>query len=245
MVSLAWQWRTHNRSQSSPTWKKIRPPQQTVVIPASQEHTASVIFVHGLGQTTFTWRAMILEGLVPNLPHVEWVLPQATEKRVTYYRDVRRPSWFNIATLPPGDDEFDERAIAESIAVIESLILAQIHRGIDARRIILVGFSQGAALSLMVALSTLHDLGGVASLSGWIPQRARDHPLTSPHVPILWCHGTADVEIPTSHAEDAVTYLRTHVRDKVQYNTYPDLGHTINDDEVNDLLAWLVERTAG
>jgi predicted esterase len=31
----------------------------------------------------------------------------------------------------------------------------------------------------------------------------------------------------------------------VQYNTYPGLGHTINDDEVNDLLAWLVERTAG
>jgi lysophospholipase-2 len=58
--------------------------------------------------------------------------------------------------------------------VIESLILAQIHRGIDARRILLVGFSQGAALSLMVAISTLHDLGGVASLSGWIPPRARD-----------------------------------------------------------------------
>lgn len=71
------------------------------------------------------------------------------------------------------------------------------------------------------------------------------HPLTSPHVPILWCHGTADTEIPVTHAQDAVAYLRTHVRDKVQYNTYPGLGHTINDDEVNDLLAWLVERTAG
>ncbi|KAJ7275513.1 Phospholipase/carboxylesterase [Mycena haematopus] len=227
--------------------EKNPPPQQAVVIPASQGHTASVIFVHGLGQTTFTWRAMILEGLVPNLPHVEWVLPQASDKRVTYYRDVRRPSWFNIATLPPSDEEFDEPGIAESIAVIESLILAQIHRGIDARRVLLVGFSQGAALSLMIALSTLHDLGGVASLSGWIPPRARDVApprLSSPHVPILWCHGTADTEIPLASAEDAVAYLRTHVRGTVQYNTYPGLGHTINDDEVNDLLAWLVERTA-
>jgi predicted esterase len=165
--------------------------------------------LQGLGQTTFTWRAMILEGLVPYLPHVEWTLPQAyvklscgigcngaesttrSDKPVTYSRDMRRPSWFNIATLPPGDAEFDEPAIAESIGVIESLILAQIHRGVDSRRIILVGFSQGffflnqrcnntnlyllgAALSVMVALSTLHDLGGVASLSGWIPSRARD-----------------------------------------------------------------------
>ncbi|KAJ6569678.1 phospholipase carboxylesterase [Mycena capillaripes] len=224
---------------------KIQPSQQTVVIPASQEHTASVIFVHGLGQNTFTWRAMILEGLVPNLPHVEWILPQACEKRVTYYRNVRRPSWFDIAKLPPCDDEYDEPGITESISIIESLILAQIHRGVDARRIILVGFSQGAALSLMVALSTLHDLGGVASLSGWIPPRARDQTITSPNVPILWCHGTADPQIPISMAEDAVSYLRKHVRDKVEYNTYPGLQHTINDDEVNDLLAWLVHRTAG
>ncbi|KAJ7456511.1 phospholipase carboxylesterase [Mycena latifolia] len=203
---------------------------EVVVIPASQDHTASVIFVHGLGQTTFTWRAMIVEGLVPHLPHVEWVLPQASSKLVTYYRGMTRPSWFDIAALPPGDTE--------------NLILSQIHRGVDSRRIILVGFSQGAALSLMVALSTLHDLGGVASLSGWIPFRARDQMIASPNVPILWCHGMADTEIPIAVAADAVSYLRTHLRDKVQYKTYPDLGHTINDEEVNDLLAWLVERTA-
>jgi lysophospholipase-2 len=195
----------------------------------------------------------------------EQVCNNRSDKRVTYYRNVRRPSWFNIATLPPGNDEYDEPAIAESIGVIESLILAQIHRGVDARRIILVGFSQGAALSLMVALSTLHDLGGVVSLSGWIPPRARDvrpllllllsflylklnrsqHTIASPNVPILWCHGTADTEIPIAIGEDAVSYLRKHVRDKVQFNTYPGLEHTINDDEVNDLRAWLVERIAG
>ncbi|KAJ7124810.1 phospholipase carboxylesterase [Mycena crocata] len=217
--------------------------QQTVVIPAGQEHTASVIFVHGLGQTTFTWRAMILEGLVPNLPHVEWILPQASEKFVVYSRR-RRPSWFNIANLPPGDDEFDEPAISESMGIIENLILSQIHRGIDARRIFLVGFSQGAALNLMVALSTLHDLGGVVSLSGWIPPRARDQPIASPKVPILWCHGTADVQIPIGVAENAVSFLRKNVFEKVEYKTYASLEHTINEEEVDDLLAWLLERTA-
>ncbi|KAJ7693548.1 Phospholipase/carboxylesterase [Mycena rosella] len=222
----------------------IPSPQEIVVIPATQNHTASVIFVHGLGQTTFTWRAMILEGLVPKLPHVEWVLPQACSKPVTYSRGMHRPSWFDVAALPPGDAEYDEPAITESIAAIENLILSQIHRGVDSRRIILVGFSQGAALSLMVALSTLHDLGGVASLSGWIPPRARDQMIASPNVPILWCHGTADVEIPIAVGENAVSYLRKHLRDKIQYKTYPGLGHTINDEEVNDLVAWLAERTA-
>ncbi|KAJ7480168.1 phospholipase carboxylesterase [Mycena galericulata] len=220
--------------------------QVPTIIPANAQHTASVIFVHGMGQTTPTWRAMILEGLVPRLPHVEWILPQASDKPVTYSLGRRRPSWFDIATLPPGNTEFDEPAIAESVALIESHILDQIHRGVDPRRIILVGFSQGAALSLMVALSTLHDLGGVASLSGWIPLRARDQTIASPNVPILWCHGTADEEIPLAFAESAVSFLRKHVNSTptLQYRTYPGLGHTINDEEVDDLLAWLVERTS-
>ncbi|KAJ7630494.1 phospholipase carboxylesterase [Roridomyces roridus] len=220
--------------------------QQPVVIGATAPHTATVIFVHGLGQTTFTWRAMIVEGLVPKLPHVEWILPQASDKPVNYSQGQRRPSWFQISTLPPEPDEFDEQTIAESIGLIEGLILAQIHRGIDVRRIFLVGFSQGAALSLMVALSTLHDLGGVVSLSGWIPPRARDQTIASPNVPILWCHGTADQEIPLEMGEEAVTFLCKHVNStpSMSFKTYPGMVHTINDEEVEDVLAWLVERTA-
>jgi len=84
------------------------------------------------------------------------------------------PSWFDIATLPPGPDEFDEDGILESVATIENLVQVLVHSGTDSRRIVLVGFSQGAALSLMVSLKTRHTLGGVVSLSGWIPRRARE-----------------------------------------------------------------------
>lgn len=80
-----------------------------------------------------------------------------------------RASWFDIARLPPGPNECDERGLSESVALIEGLILSQVHAGIDSRRIVLAGFNQGAALSMMVALTTLYFLGGVISLSGWIP----------------------------------------------------------------------------
>lgn len=85
----------------------------------------------------------------------------------------RRSSWFDIAQLPPGPNEFDEHGLSESVGLIENLILSQVHAGIDSQRIVLVGFSQGAALSMMVALTTLYFLGGVVSLSGWIPPPAR------------------------------------------------------------------------
>ncbi|KNZ78138.1 Acyl-protein thioesterase 1, partial [Termitomyces sp. J132] len=84
-----------------------------------------------------------------------------------------RPSWFDVTRTPPGPNEFDERGVVESIGVIENIILSQVYIGIDSRRIILAGFGQGAALGMMVALSTLHHLGGVVSLSGWIPPPAR------------------------------------------------------------------------
>jgi predicted esterase len=64
--------------------------------------------------------------------------------------------------------------MAFSISHVEGWIQAEVHRGADPRRIILMGFSQGAALGLLVALTTLHELGGVVSLAGWIPHKGRE-----------------------------------------------------------------------
>lgn len=85
-----------------------------------------------------------------------------------------RTGWFNLRELPPCRNDFDENGIVASMSTIESIIQAKIHQGADSRNIVLMGFSQGASLALMVALTTLHDLGGVASLSGWIPHLIRE-----------------------------------------------------------------------
>jgi len=218
-------------------------PQATVVIPPRHAHTATVIFIHGLGHTNLTWRMVVAEALAPRIPNVKWILPQAHKRPVSLNQGQRRPSWFDVARLPPGSDEFDEHGLSESIVLIENLILSQVHSGINSRRIVLAGFSQGAALSMMVSLTTLHYLGGVVSLSGWIPPPVRHQMLhAAPNLPILWCHGTADEEIPLSYADDAVTFLRNSVGippSKLQFLVYEGLGHTIHDNELNDVAWWL------
>ncbi|KAF9269925.1 Phospholipase/carboxylesterase [Marasmius fiardii PR-910] len=216
-------------------------PQEVVHVPATAEKTAAVIFVHGLGQSNLTWSLLAKEALAPKLPHVEWILPQAHRRPVSLNQGQLRPSWFNITRLPPDKREYDESAITESISRIESLILSQVHSGIDSRRIVLVGFSQGAALSLMTAFSTLHELGGVASLSGWIPEQARPTLTPIAKMPILWCHGLADDEIPIECGCDAVEYLRSSLgaSNELQFRTYQGLVHTICDEEVSDLSSWL------
>lgn len=126
------------------------------------------------------------------LPTIGWLIPNAyvfieissltaptsdhrsPTRPVTFSAGRHRPSWFDIRTLPPGHDEWDEANIVSSIAYVESLIQAEVHRGADPHRIILMGFSQGAALSFLVALKTKHELGGVISLSGWIPHKGRE-----------------------------------------------------------------------
>lgn len=155
-------------------------------------------FEQGLGQYNVTWANLVLQALTPYLPHVLWILPQAwvLYRLATIYTQIHilslrpnkpvacnhhqiRPSWFNIWQLPPQNDEYDEIGTSESIEAIENIILAQVQSGIDSRRIVLCGFSQGAALSLMVGLTTLYELGGIISLSGWIPNRMRDVSLNS------------------------------------------------------------------
>ena len=53
-------------------------PQQgpTVVLEPKGDHTATVIFLHGLGDTGHGWKD-VGEMLQPSLPHIRWVFPTA------------------------------------------------------------------------------------------------------------------------------------------------------------------------
>lgn len=61
----------------------------------------------------------------------------------------------------------------ESRSAIEQLIEAEIESGIDSGRIVLFGFSQGAAMSVLTGLTNGRKLGGIGVLSGWLPLRAK------------------------------------------------------------------------
>ncbi|KAI0757416.1 Phospholipase/carboxylesterase [Daedaleopsis nitida] len=214
---------------------------EPIVIPPTQEHTATVIFVHGMGQTNESW-LLIIRPIVDRLPGVKWILPQAPSLSVTYSQGRVRPSWFDIVSLPPCNC-YDEHGIATSVAALEDLIITEVRRGTPSSKTVLVGFSQGAALSLMTALTTLHELGGVASLSGWIPRQSRQAmQQLEPSLPVFWSHGRADEEVPLSYGEEATSFLRDGLRlpvDKVAFKTYDGLEHTVDDAVISDLTAWL------
>ena len=92
---------------------------------------------------------------------------------VSWNQGTLRPSWFNIWNLPPVPSEYDEESMKKSVSTIQGFIREQIEAGMDAGNIFLMGFSQGAATSLCAGLTLEDEIGGVVSLSGWIPEAHR------------------------------------------------------------------------
>ena len=63
------------------------------------------------------------------------------------------PGWYDIFALDPSAKE-DEAGLYNSVGIISSIIAEEINAGISPEKIILAGFSQGAALSTLYAIST-------------------------------------------------------------------------------------------
>lgn len=74
------------------------------------------------------------------------------------------PGWFDVKSLRaplPGNprDEEDEEGILASVNKIHALVEDEIKSGIDENRIVVGGFSQGAALSLLIGVTTERKVG--------------------------------------------------------------------------------------
>ena len=139
-------------------------PDPVVVAPAGK-HTASLIFLHGLGDTGHGW-ASTIASIRP--PHVKVICPTASKMPVTLNSGFSMPSWFDLLSLDPAGKE-DEAGIKAARDVVEFLIEEEVKAGLPSERIMIGGFSQGGALSLYTALQSSHRLAGVAALSCWAP----------------------------------------------------------------------------
>jgi pimeloyl-ACP methyl ester carboxylesterase len=49
-------------------------PLKFIAVPALSKHTATIIFVHGLGDTGGGWKP-VADMFKREMPHVKWVLP--------------------------------------------------------------------------------------------------------------------------------------------------------------------------
>jgi phospholipase/carboxylesterase len=114
--------------------------------------------------------------------------------------------------------------------------------GSDPRRTYLLGFSQGAIMSLALAGQAPERLAGIIAVSGYLDPESLDGPLPPgiANLPILQIHGTEDAVIPVAAARRTRDMLAPMAR-RLTYQEYP-IGHTISMDGLQLIQSWLAER---
>lgn len=105
--------------------------------------------------------------------------------------------------------------------------------GFDPERLVLMGFSQGAALSFALAENLDHSPRAIVALAGYRPIGSND---LVKDVPIFWGHGTQDVLVPIERARDDVSKLE-RLGAKVNY-CEADVGHKLGIECTRGLKHW-------
>ncbi|MFC3684081.1 alpha/beta hydrolase [Hydrogenophaga luteola] len=213
------------------------------------EPVASIVVLHGLGADGRDFvpvaQAMDLSAIGP----VRFVFPSAPVRPVTINGGYEMRAWYDI--YPPGSDPSvprreDEPGLRESQAIVQQLLDREAQRGVPPGRTVLMGFSQGCAMTLLAGLRAPQQLAGLVALSGYLPlaaSTAAEASEASRGVPVFMAHGDADDIVVPSRGEAARDAL-VDLGCPVEWQIYP-MGHEVCMDEVADLNAWLLRRFAG
>ncbi len=206
----------------------------------------SVIWLHGLGASGHDFEDVpaLLE-----LPRVRFVFPHAPERPVTINMGLIMPAWFDIRALARealqdgAGEALDARHVRESAEQVGALIEAERARGVPPERVVLAGFSQGAAIALYAGVRYPEPLAGILMLSGWelLPHtRAAEESDQNRATPLLVCHGRYDPMVPFEGGRRAHAAYDRDGR-PAEFHAFP-IEHSVSMDELAVVRAWLHAR---
>ena len=101
--------------------------------PFDGKHSATIILMHGLGDTASGWRD-IGEEIVTRFPYIKVILPTSSTRPVTLNMGARMPAWYDITGLTADRAAEDCVGIDESVTVIKKLIETEASLGIKYER---------------------------------------------------------------------------------------------------------------
>ena len=211
-----------------------------VVLDTGTNPAASIIWLHGLGADGHDFEPIVDELELPATLPVRFLFPHAPYRPVTINGGAVMRAWYDIALADRGFSQ-NERQIRESESHVAELIAGEQARGVDSRRVVLAGFSQGAAVALHSALRYPQPLAGVMALSMPIPlpeHLARELQPANATVPIFLAHGTADPIVPFALGEYARRLL-TQLNLPVEWHSYA-MAHSVCVQEIGDIRSWLL-----
>jgi len=191
------------------TTTKQQPPAflTPLTIPAKTNHTHTLIFLHGRGDSASVFGPAFTADLTASrkYPHLKLVFPTPSETfSCTFRRHIAQ--WFDFynGTDPKSYTPTQLDGLRAVVEHIHTLIEDEVAAGIPAENILLGGLSQGAAVALVALLLGGRRLGGVLGLSGWLPFALEiRRELARKGMPVgAVVTGTRDVDVPVWDADE-------------------------------------------
>ena len=224
---------------------------RTYVVRPKGAHTATVVWLHGLGDNGTSW-SQLLETLP--LPNIKWICPTAPTRPVAVFGGFPSTAWFDVADLSEDapDDVEGMDAAAAHVANLLSTEPADIKLGVG-------GFSMGAAAALYSASCFAHgrygngnpypvNLSAIVGLSGWLPcastlknklESSQEAAQRASSLPLLLCHGKADDVVLYKHGERSADFLKSSGFPNLVFESYSRLGHYTVPEEMDRVSKWL------
>ena len=186
-----------------------------------------LVLLHGYGADEHD-----LFGLVPYLPEGIAVASVAAPLAPPWPMPGR--SWYPIEGL-------DGRSSAAVTLAAESFLRWLDTAATAAPSVALLGFSQGAAVSLQALRLAPERFGAVVALSGYASpgELPNDGALQELRPPVFWGRGTHDDVIPPALIDHTAQWLPTH--SELSGRVYTGLTHSISEEELIDVHRFLTK----
>lgn len=197
------------------------PHQDQPVVAAGRplgEAAGAVVMVHGRGATAESILGLAGEFRRPDLAYVA---PQAAGY-----------TWYPYSFMAPMRQ--NEPGLSSGLERIGEVLALLEEEGIPPERTVLLGFSQGACLSLEFAARNARRYGGVVGLSGGLigpPGTPRAYEGSLAGTPVFLGCSDRDPHIPRERVDETAEVMR-EMGAEVTERIYPGLGHTVNEDEL-------------
>jgi phospholipase/carboxylesterase len=191
---------------------------------------AAMVMVHGRGASAKD----ILE-LASELkqPGFAYLAPQAAGN-----------TWYPNSFLAPTDS--NEPELSSALLTIEKILVQLREAGIPIEHTIILGFSQGACLTLEFVARNARRYGGVVGLSGGLigpDGTPRDYTGSLAGTPIFLGCSDKDPYVPKERVEFSAAIMQKLGGD-VTMKLYPNLAHTVNPDEIRFIRTMMVALTS-
>ena len=147
-------------------------------------------------------------------------------------------------------DRDDEEGILWAVGEVDRLVREEIEKGTPGERIVVGGFSQGCAISLVWGLvgKERENVAGVVCLSGYFPLAERIGGLREERgqgeekeaKKWFYIHGNKDMLVPTRLFVKGKEELGNWIEEgDLEEHLYEGMGHSTNNKVLRDLLGFL------